>query len=149
MTVQPCRRWHNEQRKQGSSVYLHSSLVQEPVVCCQHVIFPPCAKVFMQWRNLGRSVILLSHQYKSERQIFFFYLFFLFFSFFAGSKEAGDCKGRNCNTTFMCSYISPPSEQQDTLSPIETLWQIQTHNVEKMLYCVLFNWQVQLADQPL
>lgn len=62
------RSWHTEQSKQGSTVYFHSSLVQVPAVCCLRVIFPPCARVFMQWRNLGRTVILLSHRNKRERQ---------------------------------------------------------------------------------
>ncbi len=74
------RRWHTEQHKQGSTVYFHSSLVQVPAVCCLRVIFPPCAKVFMHWRNLGRSVILLTHRNKRERQrdkgfsVFFYFL---------------------------------------------------------------------------
>lgn len=96
------RSWHTEQSKQGNTVYFHSSLVQVPAVCCLRVIFPPCARVFMQWRNFGRTVILLSHRNKRERQRNVF---------LSGSKEAGDCKGKNCNTTFMCLYSPPPSEQ--------------------------------------
>ncbi len=115
-----------------------------PAVCCLRVIFPPCAKVFMHWRNLGRSVILLSHRNTRERQRDKGFSVFYFFLFFTGSKEAGDFKGKNCNTTFMCLYISPPSEQQAALSP--TWWQMQTHNVHKMLHCVLlidkFNLQI-------
>lgn len=137
------RSWHTEQSKQGNTVYFHSSLVQVPAVCCLRVIFPPCARVFMQWRNFGRTVILLSHRNKRERQRNVF--------FCLDQRKLVIVKAKTA-TPLLCVYIPPLRQsRRAALSPIETCWQMVTHNVERMLHCVLFNWQdpLLIADQPL
>lgn len=70
------------------------------------LFFSPCAKVFLQWRNLGGIVIFVS-----PKEIQFFGG--------VGSKKDEGCTGENCNTMSLCCK-PPASEQTCWFPPMET-----------------------------
>ncbi len=82
---------------------------------------------------------MLSHRNKRESQRD--KGFSVFLSFLGGGGGGGQRKPvilkAKIARPHLCLYIFPPSEQQAALSP--TWWQKQTHDVCKMLHCVLFN----------